>query len=185
MRFWNWPNTLTMTRIFVIPAFVACFFIPFDSHRYVAALIFLLAAVTDWLDGFLARYLKQTSPFGAFLDPVADKLMVASALVLLAAQYGSFWVTVAGIIIVAREIAVSALREWMAELGKRATVKVSSIGKVKTTVQMVAVLMLLSQPPVYNGIVIVGIWGLYIAVILTLWSMCIYLQAAYREIKDL
>lgn len=169
----------------MIPAFVLVFLVPFTYHLYISAAIFLLAAFTDWLDGFLARFLKQASLFGAFLDPVADKLMVASALILLTSHYDSYAITIAALIIVAREIAVSALREWMAEIGARGTVKVSLIGKVKTTVQMLAVLVLLTQPPVLNFWVGVGTIGLYVAVILTIWSMLIYLQAAWQATKNI
>lgn len=184
MRFWTVPNAFTVMRIGMIPIFVICFYLPFEYHRYVAAFLFLLAAITDWLDGYLARSLHQVSPFGAFLDPVADKLMVASALLLIVAEYSAIWMTVAGMIIVSREIAVSALREWMAEMGKRATVKVSVIGKFKTFVQMAALLVLLSQPPTYSILVVLGWIALFISVILTLWSMSYYLHAAWREVKN-
>ena len=184
MKIWTIPNALTFLRILLIPVFVILFFIHYPGSTYIVALIFLLAAVTDWFDGYLARKLKQFSPFGEFLDPVADKLMVAAALVLLVTEYPTWWMALAGIVIVSREIGISALREWMAELGKRATVKVSYIGKVKTTLQMIALIVLLSQPTSYNWLVIVGIILLWVAVVLTLWSMCIYLKAAWVSITQ-
>ena len=180
----NIPNILTMLRLVLIPVFMVVFFWHFQHHELVTALIFLLAAITDWLDGFLARYLNQTSRLGAFMDPVVDKLMVAAALVLLVYQFPTAWVAVAGVVIVSREIVISALREWMAEIGKRATVKVSYIGKVKTAMQMLALLILLSQPPGMSHIVILGIVLMYVAVILTVWSMCLYLHAAWKDLKD-
>lgn len=178
------PNLLTISRILLIPIFILFFFLHFHDSTYVVAAIFLIAAITDWMDGFLARKLKQYSPFGEFLDPVADKLMVAAALILLVSEYPTWWVVIAAIVIVSREIIISALREWMAELGKRSSIKVSYIGKVKTTVQMIALLMLLSQPYSYNMIVVLGFILLWVAVLLTLWSMCIYLKATWIAIGD-
>lgn len=180
MRVLTLPNILTFLRLLLIPVFVIAFYLPFGWANWLTAAIFLFAAVTDWLDGYLARKMKQSSAFGAFLDPVADKLMVAAALLLLVSQYPSPWMAIAGIVIVSREILISALREWMAELGKRAAVKVSMVGKVKTTMQMVALLILLSQPPGYSAVVIVGFVLMYVAVVLTLWSMLLYLHAAWR-----
>ncbi len=181
--FFNLPNILTLIRIALIPCFIVVFYWKFSGHYYIAALFFLLASMTDWLDGYLARTLKQTSAFGAFLDPVADKLMIAAALVLLVANYQSAWVTIPGIIIVAREIVISALREWMAELGQRAIVKVSTIGKIKTATQMFAILILLSQPAQFSVVTVAGVFLLYVAVLLTLWSMQRYLSAAYRVLS--
>lgn len=181
VNLWTLPNVLTFFRILLVPCFVIAFYWPFHGHLYVTALIFFLAAITDWLDGYLARYLKQTSAFGAFLDPVADKIIVATAQILLVSMYPTLWIAIPGAIIVCREIAVSALREWMAELGKRATVKVSAIGKIKTFVQMAAILILLSQPPSAQTIVIIGLLLMYLAVILTLWSMILYILAAWRS----
>ncbi len=183
MKIWTIPNILTLLRIISIPVFVLLFFLHYPYSSYVVAAIFLLAAITDWFDGFLARQLKQISPFGEFLDPVADKLMIAAALILLVVAYPTWWMSLASIVIVSRKIVVSALREWMAELGKRATVKVSFIGKVKTAVQMIAILLILSQQPYYNWLAIIGLVLLWVAVILTLWSMCIYLKAAWASIK--
>lgn len=184
MKLWTIPNILTLLRIGLIPAFIVSFYFEIDRTQYITAGIFLLASITDYLDGFLARYLKQTSPFGEFLDPVADKLIVATALVLLVFEYPKIWMVIPGIVIISREIVISALREWMAELGKRTKVKVSMIGKIKTTVQMIAILVMLSQPVGYTHFVILGIVLLYIAVILTLWSMLIYMLAAWRTIRE-
>ncbi len=185
MNFWTIPNCLTYFRILLIPIFVIVGFCAFHYHEWVTAGLFFIAALTDWLDGFLARYLKQGSAFGEFLDPVADKLVVAAALVLLVSEFPNPWMAIAGVVIISREIVISALREWMAELGKRTKVKVSYIGKVKTAMQMLAILVLLTQKPVFNSIVIIGFVLLYIAVVLTLWSMCIYLVAAWKVLRHL
>lgn len=179
------PNILTVLRIILIPVFLIVFYLPWSWSGPAAAIIFAVAAVTDWFDGFLARRLKQTSPFGAFLDPVADKLMVATALVLLVEAYSEPWMTVPAVIIIGREIVISALREWMAELGKRKSVAVSMIGKLKTTLQMFSIFVLLGVPPLstYSWY---GIAALYGAAILTLWSMFIYLRAAWPDLtKDM
>lgn len=176
----NIPNLLTLLRIALIPVLVLVFYLPIGWAREISAALFLLAAITDWLDGYLARRLEQSSPFGAFLDPVADKLMVAVALVLLVQDDPSPFLAVAAAIIIGREIAISALREWMAELGKRAHVAVSRVGKVKTTAQMVAILLLLYHDPLLGlPIVDIGYVLLYLAAGLTLWSMFIYLRAAW------
>lgn len=149
-----------------------------------SALIFGLAAVTDWLDGYLARALDQGTPFGAFLDPVADKLMVAVALVLLVEQFSVWWFTIPGMVIIGREIGISALREWMAELGNRASVAVSYVGKVKTTLQMIAILILLAVTPGYGEIMLyTGTVLLYLAAVLTLWSMLVYIRAAWSSFE--
>ncbi|MBU1190158.1 MAG: CDP-diacylglycerol--glycerol-3-phosphate 3-phosphatidyltransferase [Gammaproteobacteria bacterium] len=183
MRY-NIPNLLTLLRIALIPVFVVVFYLPYDWVHALTAAIFALAAVTDWLDGYLARRLGQMSAFGAFLDPVADKLMVAVALVLLidvnpSGLHGGVLAMPAAVII-GREIAISALREWMAELGERTHVAVSMIGKIKTTAQMIALLLLLYQKPLWGiPIVTLGMVALYVAAILTLWSMFIYLRAAW------
>ena len=181
----NLPNSLTLARIIMIPIFGLVFFLPVEWAGPVAALVFALAAVTDWLDGYLARRWEQTSAFGAFLDPVADKLMVAVALVALVAVNPSPWFAFAAAVIIGREIAVSALREWMAELGKRATVAVSLIGKFKTAGQMIAIIMLLYGEPVLGlPISVLGLILLYIAAGLTLWSMIIYLRAAWVVLES-
>ncbi len=178
----NIPNLLTSVRIVMIPVCVGVYYLPFEWAYFAAALIFVLAAVTDWFDGYLARKLDQSTPFGAFLDPVADKLIVAAALVVLVESYGSVWLTLPAVVIVGREIVISALREWMAELGKRASVAVSIIGKLKTTVQMVAITVLLAAPP-GDWLANVGLVMLQGAAILTLWSMFLYLKAAWPTLR--
>lgn len=181
----NLPNALTMLRIFMIPILVAVFYLPFEKHLLVAAAIFGFAAITDWVDGYLARKWDQTTAFGAFLDPVADKLMVAVALVLLVERHNTLLFTLAACVIIGREIVISALREWMAELGERTSVAVSYVGKVKTAFQMVAITGLLAIDPVKDeGWQLALCYGvLYIAAILTLWSMVIYLKAAWVVMK--
>ena len=173
----NLANQLTLMRIFMIPLFVIVFYLPFGWSHIVTAIIFSLAAITDWADGYVARKYNQSTPFGAFLDPVADKLMVAIALLLLVTlHYESAWFVVAAAVIVGREIVISALREWMAEVGQRASVAVSSIGKIKTTLQMTAIIVLLTNIPLLIPIGFVALAG---AAILTLWSMILYLRAAW------
>ena len=179
------PTLLTWARIALIPVFVVCFYLPVNWANEATVLVFFLAGVTDWLDGYLARTLNQTSKFGAFLDPVADKLMVGVALVLLVQANPSPWLAIAAAIIIGREIAVSSLREWMAELGERASVAVSALGKVKTTAQMLAIGMLLYHEPLREFKVYeTGITLLYIAAGLTLWSMVLYLRAARPMFKE-
>lgn len=182
----NVPNFLTWLRILLIPLVVAVFYLPSDwlnsqQMNLVAALMFAIAAVTDWLDGYLARILNQTSAFGAFLDPVADKLMVAAALIVLV-QLSRVDALIA-LIIIGREITISALREWMASIGARASVAVSAIGKLKTVAQMVAILFLLFHEP-FGGINIqqLGTWLIWLAAVLTLWSMVYYLRRAIPEV---
>jgi CDP-diacylglycerol---glycerol-3-phosphate 3-phosphatidyltransferase len=182
----NIPNTLTMTRIILIPVLVVVFYLPFENHLLVAAAIFGVAAITDWFDGYLARRLGQMTAFGAFLDPVADKLMVAVALVLLVERHDTLLFTLAACVIIGREIVVSALREWMAELGARTSVAVSYVGKVKTAFQMIAIAGLLAIDPANDAgwMLALCYLVLYTAAVLTLWSMFIYLQAAWAVIKD-
>jgi CDP-diacylglycerol--glycerol-3-phosphate 3-phosphatidyltransferase len=176
------PNTLTLLRIFLIPIFILVFYLPFPWAHGVAAFIFALASFTDWLDGFLARKLGQISPFGAFLDPVADKLLVAATLLLLVGASDINYITLPAIVIVGREIVISALREWMAEIGKRASVTVSYIGKVKTTVQMIALFLLIVYRPEQSVLGVLGFVLLYGAAILTMWSMIIYIMIAWPEL---
>ena len=176
----NVPNTLTEVRIALVPVLVIVFYLPFSWAPMACAAIFALAAATDWADGFLARRLSQVSTFGAFLDPVADKLMVAVALVLLLQRDPTPWLAIPAAIIISREIVVSALRELMAELGQRATVAVATLGKIKTVSQMTALLLMLYHHdfgpiPVYR----LGTGLLYLATILTIWSMVVYLRAAW------
>ena len=176
----NLPNSLTLARIVMIPIFGLVFFLPWEYANVAAAIVFILAAFTDWLDGWLARRLEQTSAFGAFLDPVADKLMVAIALVALVAVNPSPFFALPAAVIIGREIAVSALREWMAELGKRANVAVNVIGKFKTAAQMIAIIMLVYGEPIIGlPMDILGLLLLYVAAGLTLWSMIVYLRAAW------
>jgi len=179
------PNIITIMRIFLIPVFVVCFYLPVAYVDLMTAGIFFFACATDWLDGYLARKLNQVSRFGAFLDPVADKLIVAVALVLIVGDFGSIWVTIPAVIIVGREIMISALREWMAEIGKRANVAVSQVGKLKTALQMSAILVLLANPSdLTKSWVILGIVMMYLAATLTIWSMLVYLRAAMVEIRN-
>lgn len=186
MKRWTIPNLLTLFRIVLIPVFVLLFYLPVSWSNIATTAIFGLAALTDWLDGYLARRLKQQSSFGAFLDPVADKLIVAAALVMLVQAHPSPWFVIPAIIIVGREIAISALREWMAEIGERAQVAVSMIGKIKTTVQMIALLFLLFNAPIGPfPTQQVGMVLLYVAAVLTLWSMMIYLRAAWPLLTKL
>ncbi|MEQ9547556.1 MAG: CDP-diacylglycerol--glycerol-3-phosphate 3-phosphatidyltransferase [Marinobacter sp.] len=177
----NLPNLLTLSRIVMIPVFVVIFYLPVQWSYLVSAAIFALAGATDWLDGYLARKLDQSTPFGAFLDPVADKLMVAVALTVLIEEHASVVLTIPATVIIGREIVISALREWMAEIGSRASVAVSYIGKIKTTAQMVSIITLLAFPP---GVLWswVGVGLLYVAAVLTFWSMILYLQAAWPDL---
>lgn len=188
---WNVPNSLTLLRILLIPVFIGILYAPdawltMHEKNLVATLIFALAAITDWLDGYFARILNQSSAFGAFLDPVADKLMVAAALVMLIEldRVGAF-VT---FIIIGREIAISALREWMAGIGERGSVAVAYIGKVKTAVQMIAILFLLYHDNLDLGmgeinIPLIGRVLIVIAANLTLVSMAYYLKAAWPKMS--
>lgn len=183
--FWTIPTLMTWTRIVAIPLIVGVFYAPLDepTRNLVAALMFVVFAATDWLDGFLARKLNQTSSFGAFLDPVADKFLVcASLLVLVHLQRADVFVA---LIIIGREIAISALREWMAQIGASKSVAVHMLGKLKTTVQMVAIPFLLYDGRVL-GMIDTGVWGtwlIWIAAVLTVWSMVYYLQKALPEIR--
>lgn len=187
---WNTPNLLTLMRILLIPVFIVAYYLPYPWASLLTMSLFILAALTDWLDGYLARRLNQSSPFGAFLDPVADKLMVASALVLLTSDkrvHELVWdfrvFAVVVVIIIGREITVSALREWMAELGERTRVAVSILGKFKTIGQMVAIPFLLYREPILGLPVFrIGELLLYLAAGLTLWSMVIYLRAAWPSL---
>lgn len=182
----NIPNYLTFLRIGLIPVFVLLFYLPFSWSHFATALVFALAAITDWLDGYLARKWQQTSSLGTFLDPVADKLIVAVALVLIVGEQSFPLVSLPAAVIVGREIVVSALREWMAELGKRTSVAVSIIGKFKTITQMVSIVCLLLYAPnsYHQWVGYLGYFLLYLAAFLTLWSMVVYLRAAYKVIRS-
>jgi len=184
----NLPIALTWLRVAAIPLLVAVFYLPnswltpFDKNL-IAAIIFIFAAITDWLDGFLARRLKQESAFGQFLDPVADKLIVAAALlVLLNMDRVQVWVA---LIIIGREITISALREWMALLGAGKSVAVHMVGKLKTTAQLVAIPFLLLNDTLFGWLncARVGTWLIWIAAFLTLWSMLYYLQKAVPQLS--
>ncbi|MEI8164135.1 MAG: CDP-diacylglycerol--glycerol-3-phosphate 3-phosphatidyltransferase [Betaproteobacteria bacterium] len=180
----NIPNLLTWARILLIPVVVGVFYLPLTAaeQNILATGAFLVAAITDWIDGWLARKLNQTSAFGAFLDPVADKLMVAAALVMLVELNRAD--AILAFIIIGREIAISALREWMARIGAGRSVAVSLIGKLKTIAQMTAIPMLLWNMPLGPvDVHLLGTWSLWIAVVLTLWSMVYYLQKAWPEIS--
>ena len=184
----NLPNLLTILRIVLVPVFVVLFYLPVSWSNVAVALIFALAAGTDWLDGYLARKLGLTSAFGAFLDPVADKLMIGVALVLIVdvnpTPFEGVFLALPAAVIIGREIVISALREWMAELGERAQVAVSVIGKIKTASQMLALVLLLYRDPIGDfPTVETGFVFLYIAAILTLWSMVIYLRAAWPALQ--
>jgi len=178
------PTMLTLARIVMIPVLVLVFYLPYKWTNFAAAFVFAFASVTDWLDGWIARRWNQYSAFGAFLDPVADKLMVATALFLIVQSHPTKWMAVWAAVIVGREIAVSALREWMAELGQRKKVAVATVGKIKTIVQMVALTLLLYQVP-FLGIPVftIGEWMLAVAALLTLWSGYEYLRAAWPSLR--
>lgn len=176
----NIPNALTVSRVLLIPVIVVVFYLPYHWTALASACIFAFAAATDWLDGYLARRLDQSTPFGAFLDPVADKVMVAVALVMLVELHDSPWFTLPAVVIVGREIVISALREWMAELGKRTSVAVSYVGKVKTAFQMLAITVFLAIGEQFSGAwFVLSYLLLYAAAVLTLWSMIIYVRAAW------
>ncbi|MFT3896108.1 MAG: CDP-diacylglycerol--glycerol-3-phosphate 3-phosphatidyltransferase [Thermomonas sp.] len=189
------PTWLTLMRIVLIPVLAAVFYLPGRWTSVAAAAVFALASVTDWLDGWIARRYNQYSAFGAFLDPVADKLMVAVALFLIVQGHPSAWMALWAAVIVGREIAVSALREWMAEFGQRSKVKVAFLGKLKTTVQMIAICCLLyavsPQHPFDPGggvwlgkaVFHIGDWMLAVAALLTLWSGFDYLRAAWPTLR--
>lgn len=201
----NLPNNLTIARIVMIPLFVGIAYFPpalgietapisdnaiarlgmmeySDSllRHFLLTFVFVLAAITDWLDGYLARKMNLSSAFGRFLDPVADKLMVAAALIILVQWHPNIVMAMAAIVIISREIAVSALREWMAELGARTSVAVSYVGKLKTTFQMIAITVLLLN---WQSLEMLGYVLMMVAVLLTLWSMLIYLKAAWPYLR--
>ena len=181
----NLANLLTSFRILLVPVFVLLFMLPSDWTRLATATVFALAAVTDWIDGYVARSRGEMSRFGAFLDPVADKLIVGAALVMMAGAHANLWFSAAAVVIVGREIIISALREWMADMQRRGVVSVSWVGKVKTVFQMVAILVLLALPAELDLLwVKLGYGLLYVAAALTLWSMVIYIQAAWPTLRE-
>jgi CDP-diacylglycerol---glycerol-3-phosphate 3-phosphatidyltransferase len=182
---WNLPNSLTWLRILMIPGVVILFYLPFWWAHPAAGVGFALAGITDTLDGYFARKLGLTSRLGAFLDPVADKLIVAAALVLIVSADPRWFIAIMASVIIGREIAVSALREWMAEIGARGRIKVSMLGKYKTIMQITGLSMMLFRHnllgiPIYKlGLVLTAI-----AAVLTLWSMILYLRLAWPELRD-
>ncbi len=182
---WTLANILTFSRIALIPCFLIVYYLPNPYARFIAATIFGLAIATDWLDGFVARRLHQESLLGAFLDPVADKLMVTVVLVVVVQSQPHIWIALPVAVIIGREIAVSALREWMAQVGQQKKVAVSRLGKWKTGFQMASLVLLIigstGNFPVVNGL---GIILLYVACALTLWSMSLYLLVALPDILD-
>lgn len=186
------PNALTFFRILAIPLIIAVYFSDLQYKNWISVILFSLAGISDALDGYLARRWNQTSKLGAFLDPVADKLLVSIMLILVlsnielrAGLWSSFAFLITIIVIISREITVSALREWMAELGKRSNVAVSNVGKFKTGMQMTAIgCLLFGKPFLGLPILLIGEFLLYIAGVLTIWSMTIYLLAAYHAVKD-
>jgi CDP-diacylglycerol--glycerol-3-phosphate 3-phosphatidyltransferase len=180
------PTKLTFIRIAMIPGFVVLFYIPmFGINNYLLTGLFILAGLTDWFDGYLARRLKMQSEFGAFLDPVADKLMVSVVLVLLVSAHPGWLLAIPATIIIGRELTISALREWMANVGERTKVAVSIIGKFKTTAQMVAIGFLLFEDSIgYFPTLQIGYVLLYLAATLTLWSMYLYLLAAWPSLNS-
>jgi CDP-diacylglycerol--glycerol-3-phosphate 3-phosphatidyltransferase/cardiolipin synthase len=186
----NIPNILTWIRIASIPLVVWCFFsdirVEGDNFaRPFAGILFGLAAITDLIDGYLARKLNQMSKFGEFLDPVADKLMVATCLVLLVHTDPRITVALVAAVIIGREITVSALREWMAGLGERSTVKVGMAGKIKTTFQMFGIAFMVYEQRLFGlDVYVLGYYLLLIAAVMTLWSMIVYLRAAWPSMKD-
>jgi CDP-diacylglycerol--glycerol-3-phosphate 3-phosphatidyltransferase len=183
--FWTIPTLMTWARIVAIPLIVGVFYLPLEAstRNEIATVMFVIFAATDWLDGYLARKLNQVSAFGAFLDPVADKFLVC-ACVLVLVHLGRADVFVA-LIIIGREIAISALREWMAQIGASKSVAVHMIGKLKTTAQMVAIAFLLFDG-VLLGLInthVWGVWLIWISAVMTIWSMVYYLQKALPEIR--
>ena len=179
------PTKLTMLRIGMIPVFILLFYIPlFGIKNYLLTGLFILAGLTDWFDGYLARRMGTQSEFGAFLDPVADKLMVSVVLVLLVSVHPGWLLALPATIIIGRELTISAVREWMANVGERTKVAVSIIGKFKTTAQMIAIGFLLFEKPIGDFPTLqIGYVLLYLSALLTLWSMLLYLQAAWPSLN--
>ncbi len=182
----NIPNTITLFRIALIPVFIAVFYLPSEWAPALATFVFCVASITDWIDGYLARKLQQQSALGAFLDPLADKLMVISALVLIVnAHPENNWILFSTLVIVAREIIISSLREWMSTQGKSSTVAVSYIGKVKTVAQMFAILFLIYEHDIFGlPTFLFGVGLLVWAAFLTIFSLVVYMNAAWKTIKQ-
>jgi len=189
---WTIPNQITLFRITLIPVFIIVFYLPLSWSHFGAFAVFWVAAVSDALDGYLARKLNQSSPFGAFIDPVADKLMVAAALIMIVEDYQQWWVAIPAMLMIAREIFISALREFLLSRGKRDIVAVSTLGKYKTAAQMLGIMGLIWQPDydipliIFNfphEILMFAAYVFYfIATVLTLWTMIIYFKAAWPEL---
>jgi CDP-diacylglycerol--glycerol-3-phosphate 3-phosphatidyltransferase len=182
---WNLPNTLTWTRIAAIPLIVLLFYMPYPWADPAAGLLFAAAGITDSLDGYFARRLGQISRLGAFLDPVADKLIVAVALVLLVARDAHTLIVLTAVVIIGREITISALREWMAEIGQRRKVAVSQLGKIKTILQIIGLAMMLYRIPLLGlPIYRIGVLLTMVAAVATLISMITYLRAAWPDLRS-
>jgi CDP-diacylglycerol--glycerol-3-phosphate 3-phosphatidyltransferase len=180
----NLPTNLTLLRIGLIPLLAVVFYLPWEYSNLACTVIFFIAGFTDWLDGYLARKMGLETAFGAFLDPVADKVMVAFILVLIVSEQSSAPLAVASAVIIGREIIIASLREWMAELGQQSAVKVSLMGKWKTSVQMLAMGFLLYHEDLWGlPVNVIGHWLLYLSAVLTLWSMISYLSAAFSTLK--
>jgi CDP-diacylglycerol--glycerol-3-phosphate 3-phosphatidyltransferase/cardiolipin synthase len=179
------PNLLTALRIVLIPVIVGLFYLPYGWGDVLAGVLFAVAGITDTLDGYVARRLGQVSHLGTFLDPVADKLIVATALVLIVSRNPVWYVTLTACVIIGREIAISALREWMAEIGARRKVAVSALGKFKTIAQIVGLSMMLFYQPLWGlPVYWIGLALTVLAAVLTLWSMVLYLKAAWPDLKS-
>ncbi len=191
---WTIPNQITVFRIILIPIFLIIFYLPLSWSNFGAAFVFWLASISDALDGYLARKLKQSTPFGAFIDPVADKLMVVCGLVVITQEYQSWLMTIPAILMIAREVLISALREFMSSRGKRDQVAVSEMGKYKTAAQMLAIMGLIWQPdydiPLIlfyfpHELLMFAAYAFYaVATVLTVWSMFIYMKAAKEELLN-
>jgi len=176
---YNLPTLLTLLRIALIPLLMGIFYMPWEYSNLLCTVLFTIAGITDWLDGYLARKMSLETPFGAFLDPVADKLMVAIVLVLIVQDYATVAIVIPAAVIIGREITIASLREWMAEIGQRNKVAVSNLGKWKTTTQMIAIGCLLFKSDLFGlPVSLIGYILLYISAVLTLWSMVNYLRVA-------
>lgn len=190
---WTLPNQITLFRIILIPVFIIVYYLPVDWHHFGAFAVFWLASISDALDGYLARKLNQSSTFGAFIDPVADKLMVTSALILLVVEYQTWWMAVSAVLMIAREVFISALREFMSARGKRDTIAVSTMGKYKTAAQMLGIMGLIWRPDYDVPLILFNFpqslfmflaYGFYfVATVLTVWSMLDYFRAAWPELS--
>ncbi|KFZ31883.1 CDP-diacylglycerol--glycerol-3-phosphate 3-phosphatidyltransferase [Pseudidiomarina salinarum] len=178
---WTIPNLLTYFRILLIPVFLVIYYLPGQEAHFWAAVVFAIAGLTDGLDGYIARKFDQYSKFGAFLDPVADKVMVAASLVVVVEDYTAWWISIPALTIISRELVVSALREWMAQIGRHEQVKVSNLGKWKTIAQMVAITGLIWEANAF--VTITATILLYVAFVLTLWSMWEYLRASWADLS--